>query len=295
MDLDYQNVHHYLTLALSKVDTNRVEKIAPKWCLYRGETLLYLNDPNEAGQVARQILRKDTRNSDAIYIVAKSMYMLASHPIATVTQYLSRALSYDPDNKNARTLFKLIKKLDQLKTAGNDAFKEGKYDAALEAYGDYLSQDPDGAISRAKVLSNRAIVYSRRANYSLVMTDCNEALMLIDRINFPKESANKTEISNEDRGSSSNIDLYSKVLLRKADTFTKTERFEEAVREYETCAAIDPSNREIQSALQQAKKALKMSLRKDYYKILGLDKSASPNEIKKAYRKMALIYHPGTI
>lgn len=46
--------------------------------------------------------------------------------------------------------------------------------------------------------------------------------------------------------------------------------------------------------LKNAQMELKKSKRKDYYKILGVDKNASEDEIKKAYRKRALMHHPGT-
>jgi hypothetical protein len=39
---------------------------------------------------------------------------------------------------------------------------------------------------------------------------------------------------------------------------------------------------------------LKKSRRKDYYKILGVAKNADESDVKSAYRKLALKWHPGT-
>ena len=47
--------------------------------------------------------------------------------------------------------------------------------------------------------------------------------------------------------------------------------------------------------LEEAKLELKKSKRKDYYKILKVSKTADEKEIKKGYRKHALIHHPGIL
>lgn len=82
-------------------------------------------------------------------------------------------------------------------------------------------------------------------------------------------------------------------------------------RDYEKACKMDKS-RDTKRLLQEAKLALKKSKRKDYYKILGIERNASEDEIKKAYRykyyintnclqfvlivflnrKRALIHHP---
>jgi len=91
------------------------------------------------------------------------------------------------------------------------------------------------------------------------------------------------------------IDLnsnYAKAYLRRATCELQLEDFEGAVRDYETVKRLDPQNDDVDQQIRNAKLEAKKAKRKDYYKILSVEKTATLPDIKKAYRKAALIWHP---
>ena len=55
---------------------------------------------------------------------------------------------------------------------------------------------------------------------------------------------------------------------------------------------MDRGSGEFRDTLQRADAALKQSKTKDYYKILGVPRSAGEAEFKRAYRRLALEWHP---
>lgn len=81
-------------------------------------------------------------------------------------------------------------------------------------------------------------------------------------------------------------------LLNKAQRQLASDLFEECLRTLKTAADAHGSNQQINDLNQKAQTLLKRSKQKDYYKVLGVSRDADAREIKRAWRKMSVKFHP---
>lgn len=64
-----------------------------------------------------------------------------------------------------------------------------------------------------------------------------------------------------------------------------------AIMDYSKIESLD-SSANLKAKIKDAQKKQKQAKKKDYYKILEIERGASDAEIKKAYKKLAMKYHP---
>jgi len=153
-----------------------------------------------------------------------------------------------------------------MKTEGNAEYKAGRWAAALEKYAQALEVDPLNKGTNSKLLQNRALCRVQLKDYSGAIEDCEKAIAMDPS--------------------------YTKAKKTKANALGQSGNWEEAVRELKALQEQDPQDATIAKEVRKAEMELKKSKRKDYYKILGVEKDADENQIKKAYRKAAIIHHP---
>ncbi len=64
------------------------------------------------------------------------------------------------------------------KDEGNDAFKNGDYQRALDLYSDALAIDPINIITNAKLYCNRALMKQKMGDITEAIADCSKAIEL---------------------------------------------------------------------------------------------------------------------
>jgi DnaJ family protein C protein 7 len=238
-----------------------------KWQLMRGEAYLKMGNVNALGDaqnVAMSLLRNNNADPEALVLRGRALYAQGDNDKAL--QHFRQAINCDPDYREAVKYLKMVQKLDKMKAQGNADYKAGRWQEAIDKYTEALEVDPLNKGTNSKLLQNRALCRVQLKDYAGAISDCERALQL--------------EPS------------YTKAKKTKANALGLNGDWESAVRDLKEIQEAEPQDAGIAKEVRRAELELKKSKRKDYYKILGIEKDADENQIKKAYRKAAIVHHP---
>ena len=223
--------------------------------------------PSEAFSICSRLLRDTPSDAKLLALRARCLYLQGDFEQAN--NNVRHALRSDPDNKEFVQLFKLIKSLEKKKAEGNKHFKFARWQEAIDSYTECLAIDPENGAFNAKLYCNRGTCYAKMRKHGEAIDDCSKAIELDP--------------------------TYAKALMRRAASLQalgEVENLENAVRDLTKALELSDDSKEVAKSLREAKGMLKNAKKKDYYKILGVARDAREPDIKKAYRKGALKWHP---
>eukprot|EP00092_Neocalanus_flemingeri_P010374 GFUD01011181.1.p1 GENE.GFUD01011181.1~~GFUD01011181.1.p1 ORF type:complete len:971 (+),score=255.23 GFUD01011181.1:112-2913(+) len=246
---------------------DQIAEICPKFernHLLRAELLALKGEFEKCTSILVDNFDEMNNCSDVLYVKALVLYYQDNFDMAF--KLLNSILILDPNHYKTKKCLELATGIKVKKEEGNALFKDGKYDEAFKLYTEALEIDKFNIVTNAKLYFNRALVYVKLGKLSEAIEDCTQAIHL-----------DKT---------------YHKPYLRRANAYMEIESFDQAVKDFEQLVKMDIMNSEYKELLLEAKEKLRLSKNKDFYKLLGVDKKANIEEIKKAYRKAALTHHP---
>jgi len=223
-----------------------------------------LKEYNSVIEDTMKVLKNEAENLEALYLRGKALYLLGQNEAAT--NHFQQALRYDPDNDKCRKEYKKIKKVDKAMANGDRLFADSKFQEALEEYQSAQETDPDNHFLLPKFLVSQCKCYVRMNKGKEAIDMCTKALQA-------------------DEG-------LIEATINIGEAYIVLEEYDKAIQQFQKAREQDQNNREAQDGINRATKLQKMAARKDWYKILGVTKQATPSEIRKAYRKLALEWHP---
>ncbi|XP_078445550.1 dnaJ P58IPK-like protein [Wolffia australiana] len=226
--------------------------------------LFALKDYSRVISETGYLLKEDESDLEALLLRGRAYYYLADHDIAM--RHYQKGLRLDPEHSGLKKAYFGLKNLLKKTKSAEDNAERGKLRLAVEDYKTALSVDP----------------IHQAYNVGLYLALCKLLVKLGRGKDAISSCTSALEIDAE----------LPEALLQRGEAKLLIEDWEGAVNDIKEAAQKSPQDMNIREALMRAERSLKMSQRKDWYKILEVSKTASIAEIKRAYKKLALQWHP---
>uniref|UniRef100_A0AC11C0J2 DnaJ heat shock protein family (Hsp40) member C3 n=1 Tax=Ovis aries TaxID=9940 RepID=A0AC11C0J2_SHEEP len=230
----------------------------------RAECFIKEGEPRKAISDLKASSKLKNDNTEAFYKISTLYYELGDHELSL--SEVRECLKLDQDHKRCFAHYKQVKKLNKLIESAEELIKDGRYTDAISKYESVMKTEP--GVHEYTIRSKERIChcFSKDEKPVEAIRVCSEVLQVEpDNVNALKD---------------------------RAEAYLIEEMYDEAIQDYETAQEHNENDQQIREGLEKAQRLLKQSQRRDYYKILGVKRNAKKQEIIKAYRKLALQWHP---
>eukprot|EP00548_Thalassiothrix_antarctica_P006904 CAMPEP_0194146962 /NCGR_PEP_ID=MMETSP0152-20130528/22436_1 /TAXON_ID=1049557 /ORGANISM="Thalassiothrix antarctica, Strain L6-D1" /LENGTH=475 /DNA_ID=CAMNT_0038847621 /DNA_START=86 /DNA_END=1513 /DNA_ORIENTATION=- len=255
----WREASHLLDRAMKHVEQ------ASDLSFQRAKALYHLNDYYGAIGDLGRVIKAHSNHIEAYELRGQSYFRLGDHD--TAINHFREGLKLDPEHKGCKACHKFVKGIEKKKKRGDASFEEGEYQQAIDHWWMAINYDTTHLAFFRPTLLRIVKAHTKLGQHEKAIEEANKHIDNLESVEG---------------------------LQALGAAQQGAEKFQEAVNSYRRAVEISPDGekREAQQKLQQAEVALKQSKEKNYYKILGVARDASQKEIKKAYRSLALKWHP---